>query len=507
MSTPTKTCRISSEKPHDVAARWLAVPVFEDDPIAPSHRDDRLEAEVARGRADSGFSGKRFETLLLAPGDGVTGTRLVLLGAGPAIEFNRETCRRLGAAAVMFARGRGGGSLALVHRVPGDASAAAWIEAWSEGFTLGEFDAGRYKTQPAEGQAGVEATVVCPGAGGDEVPPAETAARRGRLLGEQVNLARQLVNEPANLLPPRVLAERATQAAEGTGLRVRVLDVSQIEELGMGLVMGVAQGSHEPPRVIVIEHRPANAPARPVLGLVGKGVTFDSGGISIKPAANMERMKDDMAGGAAVIAALRAIALLEVPLHVVGVIPSVENMPSGRALKPGDVLRGASGRTVEVIDTDAEGRLILGDALWYAQRLGATHLVDIATLTGACAVALGKSTTGVFGRPDRWVEQIRRTADEAGDRCWAMPVFDDYRELLKSEIADTVNVGGRYGGAITAALFVGEFAGDLPWAHLDIAGTAWNDDAKPYAPKGPTGVGVRALTELAVAVSRGEAGA
>jgi leucyl aminopeptidase len=207
------------------------------------------------------------------------------------------------------------------------------------------------------------------------------------------------------------------------------------------------------------------------------------------------------------VAALRAISLLGLPLHVVGVVPSVENMPSGGAIRPGDVLRAASGRTVEVIDTDAEGRLILGDALWYAQRLGATHLVDIATLTGSCAIALGKTTSGVFGRPDAWVGEVRRVADDAGDRCWPLPVFDDYRDLLKSEIADTVNVGGRYGGAITAALFVGEFAGGLPWAHLDIAGTAWNDEAKPYAPKGPTGVGVRTLTALAVAMSRGVPGA
>ncbi len=406
----------------------------------------------------------------------------------------------------MLARARGGAELAVVHRGPGTGGTPSLVEAWAEGLTLGEFDPGRYKTQ-GRGEERRDATIVVPGATVEEQSQAAAAAGRARLVAGCVNLARELVNEPANLLPPRVLAERARAAAEGTTLRVDVLDPSRIADLGMGLVTGVAQGSQEPACVIVIEHRPSNAPEQPVLGLVGKGVTFDSGGISIKPALNMERMKDDMAGGAAVVAALRAIALLDVPLHVVGVIPSVENMPSGSAIRPGDVLRGASGRTVEVIDTDAEGRLILGDALWYAQRLGATHLVDVATLTGACAVALGKTTTGVFGRPDAWVEEIRRLANDAGDRCWALPVFEDYSDLLKSEIADTVNVGGRYGGAITAALFVGEFAGALPWAHLDIAGTAWNDEAKPYAPKGPTGVGVRALTALAVAMSRGLAGA
>ncbi|RPJ77103.1 MAG: leucyl aminopeptidase, partial [Acidobacteria bacterium] len=460
----------------------------------------------ARARATSGFAGKRFETLLVAPGHASAAVpTMVLLGAGPSSEFERETCRRLGAAAAMAIRARGGGPLALVHRAPAAGGTAGWVEAWAEGLTLGEFDAGRYKTQE-RGEDRREATIVVPGATVEERAQAAAAADRARLVGGCVNLAREVVNEPANLLPPRVLAERARGAAEGTALRVEVLDASAIADLGMGLVMGVAQGSQEPACVIVIEHRPSSAPAAPVLGLVGKGVTFDSGGISIKPAANMERMKDDMAGGAAVVAAMRAIALLDVPLHVVGVIPSVENMPSGSAIRPGDVLRGASGRTVEVIDTDAEGRLILGDALWYARRLGATHLVDIATLTGACAVALGKTTTGVFGRPDGWVDAVRRLADDAGDRSWVLPVFADYGDLLKSDIADTVNVGGRYGGAITAALFVGEFAGELPWAHLDIAGTAWNDEAKPYAPKGPTGVGVRALTALAVAMSRGLAG-
>jgi leucyl aminopeptidase len=234
-----------------------------------------------------------------------------------------------------------------------------------------------------------------------------------------------------------------------------------------------------------------------VLGLVGKGITFDTGGISIKPAEGMERMKDDMAGGAAVACAMRAIAMLQAPVRVVGVVPATENMPGGRAIKPGDVLRSASGKTVEVINTDAEGRLILGDGLWYARQLGATHLVDVATLTGACVVALGKTTSGIFGTPTEWVEHVRQVADRAGDRVWPMPLFDEYREQLKSEIADFSNTGGRPAGSITAALFLSEFTGGLPWAHLDIAGTAWADESKPYQPKGPTGVAVRTLAELA----------
>jgi leucyl aminopeptidase len=276
-----------------------------------------------------------------------------------------------------------------------------------------------------------------------------------------------------------------------------VLDEEEIAQLSMGLLLGVARGSAEPPRVIVMRHDPPGAPVAPVLGLVGKGITFDTGGISIKPADGMDRMKDDMSGGAAVVCAMRAIALLRAPIRVVGVVPTTENMPGGRAIKPGDVLTGASGKTVEVLNTDAEGRLILGDGLWYAQQLGATHLVDVATLTGACVVALGKAASGLFGQPDAWVEVVRRTATRAGDRAWPMPLYEDYADQLRSEIADMVNTGGRPAGACTAAMFLKEFAGGLPWAHLDIAGTAWAEEAKPWQPKGATGVAVRTLAELA----------
>jgi leucyl aminopeptidase len=264
----------------------------------------------------------------------------------------------------------------------------------------------------------------------------------------------------------------------------------------MGLLLGVARGSAEPPRVIVLRHDPPGAPASPVLGLIGKGITFDTGGISIKPAEGMERMKDDMAGGAAVVCAMRAIALLKAPIRVVGVVPTTENMPGGKSMKPGDVLTGAGGKTVEVINTDAEGRLILGDGLWYAQQLGATHLVDVATLTGACVVGLGKVASGLFGRPDAWRDTVRTVADAAGDRCWPLPLYDEYFDQIRSEIADMINSGGRAGGACTAAIFLKEFTNDLPWVHIDIAGTAWADEGKPFQPKGPIGVAVRTLAEL-----------
>jgi leucyl aminopeptidase len=267
------------------------------------------------------------------------------------------------------------------------------------------------------------------------------------------------------------------------------------------MLLGVGRGSVEPPRLVAIRHEPPGARPSPVLGLVGKGITFDTGGISIKPALDMDRMKDDMAGGAAVACAMRAIAALGVKTRVIGVIPIAENMPGGRAIRPGDVLTSASGKTVEVVNTDAEGRLILGDGLWYAQKLGATHLVDIATLTGAISVALGRITTGLFGTPASFVEHVRNIAERSGDRCWPLPLFEEYKDDLCSEIADMINTAGRLGGAITAAMFLREFTGGLPWIHLDIAGTAWAEESKPFMPKGPTGVGVRTLIELASAMA------
>jgi leucyl aminopeptidase len=503
-STPLET---SAADPIRVPADWLVVPLFEgEDGAALAALSPVVAAEATRALLPGDFPGKRYEWLSATPTDGALGAkRLVLAGAGPAAEYSLDIARRLCAAMVIAGRERRVGRLAFAHRTPADVPPAGpltdWIQAESEGLTLGEFDAWRYKTGEAGQRSNPSLHLLAPGADGAAVAALRAGADRGRLLAHCANLARELVNEPGNVLPPRILADRAREVCEGTSLAVDVLDEEAIAELGMGLVLGVARGSHEPPRLIVVSHRPANAPAAPVLALVGKGVTFDTGGISIKSADGMERMKDDMAGGAAVLLAMRAISLLQVPLNVVAVVPAVENMPGGRAIRPGDVLRSASGRTVEVMNTDAEGRLLLGDALWYAQRLGATHLVDIATLTGACMVALGKTATGAFGRPDHWRDRVCSIANLCGERAWPMPLFDDYREQLKSEIADTINSGGRYGGAITAALFIGDFAKDLPWAHLDVAGAAWNEETKPYMPKGPTGIGVRTLVGLAIAMA------
>jgi leucyl aminopeptidase len=503
--TPTPLQVVGTD-PARVDAEWLVVPIFEqEDSREWMSTGDGLGREVERALRPGDFRGKRFESIAVAPADStVRPRRMLLLGAGSIGEYEPEIARRLAAASVILARERRVPTLAFVHRLPaglpGGRSVGEWIRAESEGLTLGEFDAGLYKTGKDDRRPNPSLAIVVPGTGDAALAALQGAADRARQVAHCTNIARELINEPGNLLPPRVLAERARELAAGTCLGVDVLDDRQLADLGMGLVLGVGQGSRERPRLIVLSHTPPNAPDAPVLGIVGKGVTFDSGGISIKSADGMERMKDDMAGGAAVLLAMRAISLLDAPIRVVGVVPAVENMPGGAAIRPGDVLRGASGRTVEVINTDAEGRLILGDAVWFAQRMGATHVVDIATLTGACMVALGKTTTGVFGWPDDWRERVLEVCNRCGERAWPLPVFDDYKDLLKSEIADTRNSGGRYAGAITAAMFVGEFARGVAWAHLDVAGTAWNDEWSPYQPKGPTGVGVRTLVDLAFTV-------
>jgi leucyl aminopeptidase len=486
--------------PTQVAASMLLVPVFEQDPLDGLGALDAASAgEIARVLTSREFRAKPFETIGVTLREGTT-PRALLVGAGARADWSRDRLRNLATAGALAARARGAGEVALVlTAVPGPGDD---IQAAAEGLVLAAFDGDSLKTSAREAAPLVRAQLLVP-----EGMDAEAPLSRGRVLGEATNLARELANEPANALPPRALAERAAAAAAGTGLAIDVLDEARLRELGAGLLLGVGQGSAEPPRMIVLSHLPEGAPAAPVLGLVGKGITFDTGGISIKPAEGMDRMKTDMSGGAAVIAAMRAISLLGAPLRVVGVVPAAENMPGGRAIRPGDVLRAASGKTVEVNNTDAEGRLVLADGLWYAQRLGATHLVDVATLTGACVVALGRYVSGLFAAPASWGDIVRAAACTAGDRVWPMPVDPDYLEQLKSEIADLLNTGGRPAGAVTAAMFLKEFAGGLPWAHLDIAGTAWADDAKPWQPRGATGVAVRTLAELAFTSSRWTTGA
>jgi leucyl aminopeptidase len=490
----TPSVQASTRSTCDLDTDLLVIPVFENDDFADEPGLDAASgSEVSRAQARAEFNGKPYESLLTTVAGWKT-TRAVLVGAGPRQDFTADHLRRIATIGGLTARGRRLARVAIVHRSGTAVADAQAAQVLAEGVILANFEGATYRTgDPA--RSWLESAELRVSA---MSPAVEASLERGRVLGECTNQSRALSNEPGSTLTPRVFAERALEIGTAAGLAVEVLDETRIAELKMGLLLGVAQGSQEPPRLVVLRHEPAGAPEGVVLGLIGKGITFDTGGISIKPAENMDKMKDDMSGGAAVICAMAAIARLNAPVRCIGVVPMSENMPGGRAFKPGDILTSAQGKTVEILNTDAEGRLVLGDAVWHARQLGATHLVDVATLTGACVVALGKTTSGLFGTPDSWVGQVRAASERAGDRSWPMPVFDDYKEQLKSEIADFSNTGGRAGGAITAALFIKEFTGDLPWVHIDIAGTAWSEEARPYQPKGATGVAVRTLAELAL---------
>ena len=485
-------------------AELFVFPFFEgpDSSGAVSDVTGAIGDAFTRAAAAREMTGVPFEQWWSPVADGSGATRVLGLGAGPRERWSSDVARRLASAAALVARQRRITDLAILVPPSERVAATRVVQAVTEGVILAQHDTGHLKSTPADLPHARRVRLMALATDEAQRRSLEPAVHRGRVLAECTNLARTLGNEPSNVLTPRELARRAEAAADGTTLSVSVLDEAEIRARGMGLLLGVAQGSAEPPRVILLEHNPPGAPDQPVLGLVGKGITFDTGGISIKPADGMERMKVDMAGGAAVIGALRAAALLGAPIRVIGVVPTAENMPGGRALKPGDVIRGASGKSVEVINTDAEGRLILADGLWQARQLGATHLVDVATLTGACVIALGRVLAGVFGGPASFVESVRAVGDQTGDRCWPMPSVDEYFDQIKSEVADMTNTGGRVAGAVTAAVFLKQFAGGVPWAHLDIAGVAWADDARPHQAKGATGAATRLLAELALEPER-----
>jgi len=467
---------------------------------------DRIEADalivlVFEGRKEARFgagdlidagevAGKSLELTLLHRPPGVAATRVLLAGAGKLEKFDPAELRRVAGAAVRHLKSKSVKQIALAldpEHADGEYAAAA-----VEGAILGEFEPDRYKTDGDK--KSVEAFAVAAAGGAAEL---DDAVARGRILAEAQNFTRGLVNEPANRLTPWKVVEAAQKMASEYQLECEVLEREQMEKLGMGALLGVAQGSAEPPALIVIRYRPAQAESKAHLGLVGKGVTFDSGGISIKPAEGMEKQKSDMAGGAAVIGAMRAIAQLKPTIPVTAFIPCVENMPGSRAQRPGDIVTAMSGKTIEVISTDAEGRLILADALTYARQQGCTHLVDAATLTAAIVVALGHLNMGLFANDEAMRDRVLQAAKAEGERMWPMPLEDDYKEYFKSAFADLANAGVRWGGAVTAAMFLKEFAGDTPWVHLDIAGTAWLEESKPFLAKGPSGVPMRTLVRLA----------
>jgi leucyl aminopeptidase len=474
--------RLEPKKLGEVDAEALVVVGFEDAP------PESAAADHVKELYDSGeFSGKALEIAILHRPAGLKAKRLVLAGGGKRERFEAADLRKLAGAAVRSLKSKGIHTitLALDESLRSDDFVAAAVE----GAVLADVENDRYKTDPKKNEKKVESFSVLGGS--------QDAVNRGRILAEAQNFSRDLANEPANVLTPTLLAERAAQMASEFGLECEVLDQDRMRQLGMGALLGVAQGSAEPPALIVIRYQPAQAPtSKDHLGLVGKGVTFDTGGISIKPADGMEKMRYDMAGGAAVLGAMRAIAQIKPSIPVTALVPTVENMPGSKAQRPGDIVKSLSGKTIEVLNTDAEGRLILIDALTYAQRLGCTHLVDAATLTGAVVVALGSVNVGAFTNNEAFLQKFLTAAKAEGEKTWQLPMDEEYKELLKSSFADLHNIGGRSGGSITAAWFIRDFVGETPWIHLDIAGTAWLDDAKPYMAKGATGVGLRTFVRL-----------
>jgi len=452
--------------------------------------DAALKQASAEVIANAEVTGKTLETTLLHHPAGLKAKRLLIVGGGKAQAFSGFDLRRVAGTAVRALKPRGVRKFAFDVPSNGLPPEQA-IKAVVEGAFVGNFEPDTYKSDRKD-QKIDELTVV---ASGDN-SKLQAALDEARIIGESQNFTRELVNEPSNRMTPTMLAEHAKKMAQDVGLKCEVYGADKIKELKMGAFWSVAQGSDEPPALIILKYEPAGAPEKPVLGLVGKGITFDTGGISIKPADGMEKMKYDMAGGAAMLGAMRAIALLKPRVKVTAIVCATENMPSGKAQKPGDVQIAMSGKSIEIINTDAEGRLVLADGLHYAKQLGCTHLIDAATLTGAVVVALGYVNAGIFANDDQMYDRFAKAESTAGEKFWRMPLDDEYKEVIKSSIADIVNSGGRWGGAITAAMFLKEFAEDTPWLHLDIAGTAWTEDAKPWIAKGPSGIAVRSLVEF-----------
>ena len=441
--------------------------------------------------ASGELTGRAFENNLLHKPAGLKAKRLLLISGGPAKKFSSYDLRRIAGAAVRTLKSRGIRSFAFI--APTGIPAEEAVRAIVEGALVGNFDPDYYRSDRKDQK--IDALTILASGNSDQAS-LEKAANEAQVIGESQNFTRDLVNEPSNRMTPTILADRAKKMCQEVGLKCEVYGADKIKEMKMGAFWSVAQGSDEPPALIVMKYEPAGAPDKPVLGLVGKGITFDTGGISIKPADGMEKMKYDMAGGATMIGAMRAIALLKPKVKVIGIVCATENMPSGKAQKPGDVQIAMSGKSIEIINTDAEGRLVLADGLYYARQLGCTHLVDAATLTGAVVVALGYANAGVFANDDAIYERFHKATDEAGEKMWRLPLDDEYKENIKSTIADIVNSGGRWGGAINAAMFLKEFAEDTPWIHLDIAGTAWMEDQKPWIAKGPSGIALRSLVEF-----------
>ncbi len=461
--------------------------------------DKAMDGAISGLIKQGDIKGKLNEvTILHSPGK-LPASRVVVVGLGKKKELNINKVRGAIAETCRYLRGKGVTSVAT--GVQGAGINGIKIEdaaqALTEGAVLGLYKFQRYITKKEDNSGEIkELTIV-----GQPKATLSKAITRGRILAEAADWARDMVNEPGNFMTPTHMAEAARQLAKEYGLKIEVLDKARMTKLGMGGLLGVSQGSQQPPKFIILSYKGSNSDKVDV-ALVGKGITFDSGGISIKPSAKMSEMKGDMAGGASVMATLIALARIKPKINVTALVPATENLPSGTALKPGDIIKAMNGKTIEVLNTDAEGRLILADGLSYAKKLNASAVIDVATLTGACMVALGNICTGAFSNNQGLTDKVIAAGNEVGELVWQLPMYDEYKEQLKSDIADIKNIGGRYGGAITAAKFLAEFIDGTPWVHLDIAGTFDTDKEKGYQVKGATGVPVRTLVNLILSMAK-----
>ena len=487
-------------KPLEHSTPALVIGCWEDDKDDLFARSDAALAGCLGRLADSReFYGKVNTTHLLHTLGTLPAERLLLVGLGKRAELNEERIRQASGTAVQALRAARIPSFSTALHLAGKETTA--LEAVCEGTLLGSYTFDHYKTKDKKERFTFEGMTLL--LGSDTASDDRARVERTEIICQAVRLARDLVSQPSNVVTTGFLADTARELAKNYPLECCVLEQDELEKLGMNALVAVGRGAEEPPRLIVLEYRGAGDKDRPVV-LVGKGITFDSGGISIKPGAGMEEMKTDMAGGAAVLATMQAAAGLRLSINLVGIIPAAENMPDGKAFKPGDVLTSMSGATIEITNTDAEGRLILCDALHFAQKYRPVTMVDLATLTGACVVALGHLASGLMGNDQRLVDALKRAGERRDERVWELPLWDGYGEAMKSDIADLKNAGSRDGGSITAGWFLKQFVGTTRWAHLDIAGTAWSDKALPCSPKGATGVGVRLLIEYLRNLTKGK---
>ena len=497
--------KVVTEDVTKVKAQALIINLFEgvEQPGGATGAVDRaMDGAISQLIKDGEIKGKKGETTLIHTFGKIGPSRVLVAGLGKGDSFTLETVREIMAGSCRYLRKLGVKQVATIAHGAGIAGldTRASGQAIAEGSIMGLYRFGNYFTKNEDGTPELDELWIVE-QDSDKVADLEQGVQHGRLMAEAAILARDMVNEPSNVMTPSRMAEIARQVAEEAGLEIEVLESHDMREMGMGALLGVAQGSDQPPKMIVLKYKGDPDNASNNIGLIGKGITFDTGGISIKPAAGMEDMKGDMAGGASVIAAMGAIGTLKPRINVTGVVAATENMPGGSAQRPGDVVRSMSGKTIEVINTDAEGRLVLADAMFYARQMGITRLVDVATLTGAVVVALGHACSAVMGNDDDLIHRVIKAGESEGERIWQLPMYDDYKEQIKSNVADMKNTGGRPAGSITAAQFLAEFAEDTPWAHLDIAGTFLSSKDKGYTVKGGTGVPTRTLIKLAVGLA------